>query len=76
MDIRNAKEKSDSNDKFVSSMEPYLIDAKSKFDTVDCMCKKMVDVYKVLAEFYCIDSKTTMGEFFTDLKTFCSQFKV
>lgn len=76
LDIRNTKEKGNQNDKFVQSMEPFAIDAKSKYDTVDCMYKKMIEVYKDLADFYTIDSKTTIGEFFTDLKTFCSQFKV
>lgn len=76
LDIRNAKERTDSNDKFVVIMEPYINDSKSKFETVDCMYKKMMDAFKELSEFYCIDSKTSIGELFSDIKTFCAQFRV
>jgi hypothetical protein len=57
-------------------MEPFLIDAKSQYDTIDNMYKRMEEEYKKLSDFYSIDSKTTIGEFFTDLKVFCFQFKV
>ena len=72
-DVQNIKNPAD---KFVILMEPYVKDAKSKHETVECMFKKMLEVFKDLCDFYCIDSKTTIGEFFTDLKEFCFQFKV
>ena len=76
IDIRNVKERGSENDNFVQKMEPFLIDAKSQYDTIDNMYKRMEEEYKKLSEFYSIDSKTTLGEFFTDLKTFSFQFKV
>ncbi len=77
LDVRNAKiQEQNLNDKFLVIMEPYVQDAKSRYETLECMSQKMIKTYKDLADFYCIDSKTTIGEFFTDLNTFCTQFKV
>jgi hypothetical protein len=77
LDVRNAKaQEQNASDKFVMVMEPYVHDAKSRYETLECMSQKMITAYKDLADFYCIDSKTTIGEFFTDLNTFCIQFRV
>jgi hypothetical protein len=78
LDVRNAKNQPEqiSNDKFIQIMEPYVKDAQTRYETLELMSQKMTKAYKELSEFYCIDSKTTIGEFFSDLLAFCTQFKV
>lgn len=65
-------------DKYVEVMETFLAEAKSRYETLERMFTQMNDAFKELVEFYAIDqtgsNKYTLGEFFTDLKTFCDQF--
>lgn len=77
LDVRNAKGKNDSvNEKFVEVMEPFLIDARVRYETLDCMLSNLNDAYKELSEFFTFDPvKYQMGELFTDLKVFAHQFQ-
>ena len=78
LDIRNAKQKSNdlSNDRFLEIMSPFLRESQLQFETLECMHTKMNDAFKELADFYSFDlSKYSMGEFFTDLKTFQGQIR-
>lgn len=76
IDLKLAKQKNDlSNEKFVGIMEPFLVDAQSRFETIECMQHKMNEAYKELSDFYAFEvNKYSMSEFFTDLKTFSQQF--
>ena len=76
IDLKLAKQKNDlSNEKFVGIMEPFLIDAQSRFETIECMQHKMNEAFKELSDFYAFEAnKYTISEFFTDLKTFSQQF--
>ncbi len=57
-------------------MESFLKDARSRYETLDCMFNKMNEAYKSLADFYAFDPiKYTLSEFFSDLNTFTGQFK-
>ena len=76
LDLKNYKNKVDQNDKYAEIMEAFLKDARTRYETLDCMFNKMNDSYKDLADFYSFEiSKYPLGEFFTDLKTFCNQFE-
>lgn len=77
LDLRNLKQKNPGgNDKFIDVMESFVRDAKSRYETLECMFNKMSDAYKELADFYTFESnKYTIGEFFTDVKTFSMQFQ-
>jgi hypothetical protein len=76
LDLKTSKQKNDKNDKIADVMESFLKDAKSRYETLDCMYNKMNESYKELADFYAFDPvKYTMSEFFTDLKTFSIQFQ-
>ena len=77
IDLRLAKSKNDSaNEKFVEIMEPFLEEAQSKCETIECMFIKMNEAFKSLADFYAFDAeKYTMSEFFSDLKVFSQQFQ-
>lgn len=57
-------------------MEPFVTHTKSRYEIIDSMYKQMIQAYKELQEYFCIDTKTSIGEFFTDIKTFCTQFIV
>jgi hypothetical protein len=76
IDLKLAKQKSDSsNEKFVAIMEPFIDDAQSRAETIECMQNKMNEAFKELSDFYAFEaSKYSMSEFFTDLKTFAQQF--
>ncbi len=76
IDLRLVKSKNDtSNEKFVEIMDPFLEEAQSKYETIECMLTKMNEAFRNLAEFYSFDpDKYTMSEFFTDLKVFSHQF--
>lgn len=76
IDLRLAKQKNDtSNEKFVEIMEPFLEDAQSRYETIECMLTKMNEAFRELADFYAFEkNKYTMSEFFTDLKVFSQQF--
>ena len=78
LDLRMAKQKTDvANEKFVEIMEPFLEEAQSHYDTIECMQMKMNEAFKELADFYTFEqNKYTMSEFFTDLKTFSQQFQM
>jgi hypothetical protein len=51
--------------------------AKADYEILDGMCKKMSQLFQATAKYYAFDPKKyTMEEFFADLRTFISQFKV
>ena len=76
LDLKNFKNKLDQSDKYLEIMEAFSNDARARHETLDCMFNKMNECYKELADFYAFDgSKYPLGEFFTDLKTFCQQFE-
>lgn len=57
-------------------MESFFKEAQSQFETLEVMFKKMTDAYKDLSEFFAFDvNKYPLGEFFTDLRTFATQFQ-
>lgn len=57
--------------------QPFAKEAKSQFELLQNMCKKMEALYDNLAEYYVFDkSKYTLEEFFTDLKAFKDSFYV
>jgi hypothetical protein len=75
LDLKNLKQKQEKNDQFAEVMESFMKDAKSRYETLECMFQKMNEAYKDLADFYTFEqSKYSLGEFFTDLKTFTNQF--
>lgn len=75
--MKLAKQKNDlSNEKFVETMEPFLADAQSQFETIECMQTKMTEAFKQLSDYYAFEAnKYSMNEFFTDLKVFSQQFQ-
>jgi diaphanous protein len=76
LDLKNYKRSTDKNDIYFDMMEAFVKEALSRYETLECMFNKMNDVYKELADFYAFEvSKYPLGEFFTDLKTFCTQFQ-
>jgi diaphanous 2 len=76
LDLKSLKLKSDKNDPFILKMDEFIKDAQCRYETIDLMFKKMIESYKELYEFFAFDSTNyTIGNFFEDLKSFCSQFK-
>jgi hypothetical protein len=51
--------------------------AKSDYEILDGMCKKMSQLFQDTAKYYAFDPKKyTMEEFFADMRTFINQYKV
>ena len=77
LDVRNAKAKNDFlNERFVAVMEPFFIEARVRYETLECMLSNLNDAFKDLSEFYTFDpSKYQLGEFFSDIKVFSQQFQ-
>ncbi|CAH1732844.1 protein diaphanous [Aphis gossypii] len=69
------KQQCGEDDLFSEVMTPFAKEAKSQFELLQNMCKKMEALYDDLAEYYVFDkSKYTLEEFFTDLKAFKDSF--
>lgn len=76
LDLKNFRMNPAKNDHYVDVMETFMNEAQSRYETLECMFNKMNEVYKELADFYAFElNKYPLGEFFTDIKTFCAQFK-
>lgn len=76
LDLKTAKRSSDSSDRYVDLMEEFLKEAQSQYETLEFMFKKMTEAYKDLADYFVFDPvKYPLGEFFTDLRTFATQFQ-
>ena len=77
LDLKNLRIASKScSDKYYETMETFLKEVKTRYETLECMFNKMNDAYKDLVDFYALDvAKYTPGEFFGDLKQFCAQFQ-
>lgn len=55
----------------------FYSSAKDQIDVLVEMHKNMTTMYKELVEFFCLDiKKTSMEEFFGDIKTFLDAFEV
>jgi hypothetical protein len=75
LDLKNYRQKIEANDKYMETMEAFVKEAQSRYETLECMFNKMNETYKDLADFYAFEqNKYSLGEFFTDLKTFSNQF--
>ena len=77
IDLKLFRQKSETNDRIVIVMEPFLKEAKSRYETLECMFNKMTSTYKELADYFAFDAnKYAIGEFFADLRTFAQQFEL
>lgn len=66
----------DPEDKFIPVMKGFYKTAKDQIDVLVEMHKNMTTMYKELVEYFCLDvKKTSMEEFFGDIKTFLDQFE-
>ncbi|VVC38770.1 Diaphanous autoregulatory (DAD) domain,Formin, GTPase-binding domain,Armadillo-like helical,Formin, FH3 [Cinara cedri] len=73
LDLANnfSKQKCNEEDLFSEVMTPFAKEAKSQFELLQNMYKKMEALYDNLADYYVFDkSKYTLEELFNDLKTF------
>ncbi|XP_048589286.1 protein diaphanous homolog 2 isoform X2 [Nematostella vectensis] len=62
-------------DRFHDAMKEFYSSAKDQVDVLVEMHKNMVTMFKDVLEFFCMDpKKTSMEEFFGDLKTFMDQY--
>ena len=62
---------------FLDSAHSFYSNAKDQVDVLVEMHKNMTTMYKELVEYFCLDvKKTTMEEFFGDIKTFLDFFEV
>ena len=58
-------------------MHNFANKAKSDYEIVDGMCKKMSQLFQDTAKYYAFDPKKyTMEEFFNDMRNFINQYKV
>lgn len=63
--------------KFLDNAHSFYSGAKDQVDVLVEMHKNMTTMYKELVEYFCLDvKKTTMEEFFGDIKTFLDFFEV
>lgn len=70
------KPHNDPEDKFMPVMEGFYNSAKDQIDVLVEMHKNMTTMYKELVEYFCLDiKKTSMEEFFGDIKTFLDFFE-
>lgn len=61
----------------LDSAHGFYNSAKDQIDVLVEMHKNMSTMYKELVEYFCLDvKKTTMEEFFGDIKTFLDVFEV
>jgi len=66
----------DPEDKFRQVMKGFYESAKDQIDVLVEMHKNMTTMYKELVEYFCLDmKKTSMEEFFGDIKTFLDVFE-
>jgi len=66
----------DPDDQFLPVMKSFYSSAKDQVDVLVEMHKNMTTMYKELVEYFCLDvKKTTMEEFFGDIKTFLDFFE-
>lgn len=62
---------------FLNCAHGFYSSAKDQIDVLVEMHKNMTTMYKELVEFFCLDiKKTSMEEFFGDIKTFLDAFEV
>ena len=62
---------------FLDNSHGFYSSAKDQVDVLVEMHKNMTTMYKELVEYFCLDvKKTTMEEFFGDIKTFLDFFEV
>lgn len=62
---------------FLDSVHSFHSSAKDQVDVLVEMHKNMTTMYKELVEYFCLDvKKTTMEEFFGDIKTFLDFYEV
>ncbi|CAF2135278.1 unnamed protein product [Rotaria magnacalcarata] len=83
-ELKNAREELDfaknieepiDGDKFVPSIEDFIIRADNDVARLEQLDGEMTQSYQNLCDFLAIDPKNyTLNEFFTDLKSFCSLF--
>lgn len=79
IDIKNAEKEKNPlpNDRFVAVMGDFVNQAKETHEVLEGMSKKMSSLFQSVSKYYAFDPKKyTMEEFFGDIKTFLSQFKV
>uniref|UniRef100_A0A8D8WRH5 Protein diaphanous homolog 3 n=2 Tax=Cacopsylla melanoneura TaxID=428564 RepID=A0A8D8WRH5_9HEMI len=76
-DIQNCKlaTSTSEEDQFLSTMEPFAKEVRSKVTLLSNMFKNMMTLYSDLAEFFTFDKTIyPLEEFFTDIKTFKDAF--
>ena len=62
---------------FLDCGHGFYESAKDQIDVLVEMHKNMTTMYKELVEYFCLDmKKTSMEEFFGDIKTFLDVFEV
>lgn len=75
-DLKTTKRSADPNDRYLDLMDLFHKEAQSQYETLECMYTRMIDSYKSLADYFAFDPlKYPLGEFFTDLKAFSTQFE-
>ena len=76
IDLKTCRHRSEPNDRIVDVMEPFVKEAKARYETLEYMFNKMNGAYKELADYFAFEvNKYSLGEFFADLRTFSQQFK-
>ncbi|CAF3703229.1 unnamed protein product [Rotaria sp. Silwood1] len=75
LDIAKNIEEQIDGDKFVESIEDFIIRADNDVTRLEQLDGEMTQAYQNLCDFLAIDPKNySLNEFFTDLKSFCSFF--
>ena len=66
----------DADDRFSEKMKDFLTKSEERFRRVTDQHKLMEEKFKEIVVYYCLDSKTSMEEFFGDLSHFLKEFEV
>ncbi|CAF3047800.1 unnamed protein product [Rotaria sp. Silwood2] len=75
LDIAKNLEEQIDGDKFIKSIEDFIIRADNDVSRLEQLDGEMTQAYQNLCDFLAIDPKNySLNEFFTDLKSFCSFF--
>jgi len=66
----------DANDKFSEKMKDFVTKSEDRFRRLTDQHKLMEEKFHEIINYYCLDKKTTMEEFFGDLSHFLKEFEV
>ena len=66
----------DADDKFAPKMKDFITKSEERFRRATDQHKLMEEKFKEIVSYYCLDTKTSMEEFFGDLSHFLKEFEV